>query len=218
LIFKRLSILEGLFYYKKNMGMTFYNKVKWVLGILMIFILIVATNLIDKNNFVRVKDSVVAIYEDRLIANDLIYEISNSIQEKEIAVAVSDSVFFLDRNKQVSKDIQGFVYRFEQTKLTTKERQVFNDFKKNLESLRNFETAFIQSKFVQNTALVKRISEVKDNLYDLSKIQLDEGKKQMSISEKAISSVELFTQIEIYILIFLAILIQIIVIYKPKDS
>jgi hypothetical protein len=184
----------------------------------MIFILIVATNLIDKNNFVRVKDSVVAIYEDRLIANDLIYEISNSIQEKEIAVAVSDSVFFLDRNKQVSKDIQGFVYRFEQTKLTTKERQVFNDFKKNLESLRNFETAFIQSKFVQNTALVKRISEVKDNLYDLSKIQLDEGKKQMSISEKAISSVELFTQIEIYILIFLAILIQIIVIYKPKDS
>jgi hypothetical protein len=200
------------------MGMTFYNKVKWVLGILMIFILILATNLIDKNNFVRVKDSVVAIYEDRLIANDLIYEISNSIQEKEIAVAVSDSVFFLDRNKQVSKDIQGFVYRFEQTKLTTKERQVFNDFKKNLESLRNFETAFIQSKFVQNTALVKRISEVKDNLYDLSKIQLDEGKKQMSISEKAISSVELFTQIEIYILIFLAILIQIIVIYKPKDS
>jgi hypothetical protein len=200
------------------MGMTFYNKVKWVLGILMIFILIVATNLIDKNNFVRVKDSVVAIYEDRLIANDLIYEISNSIQEKEIAVAVSDSVFFLDRNKQISKDIQGFVYRFEQTKLTTKERQVFNDFKKNLESLRNFETAFIQSKFVQNTALVKRISEVKDNLYDLSKIQLDEGKKQMSISEKAISSVELFTQIEIYILIFLAILIQIIVIYKPKDS
>jgi hypothetical protein len=200
------------------MGMTFYNKVKWVLGILMIFILILATNLIDKNNFVRVKDSVVAIYEDRLIANDLIYEISNSIQEKEIAVAVSDSVFFLDRNKQISKDIQGFVYRFEQTKLTTKERQVFNDFKKNLESLRNFETAFIQSKFVQNTALVKRISEVKDNLYDLSKIQLDEGKKQMSISEKAISSVELFTQIEIYILIFLAILIQIIVIYKPKDS
>jgi len=53
----------------------------------MIFILIIATNLIDKNNFVRVKDSVVAIYEDRLIANDLIFEISNSIREKEVALA-----------------------------------------------------------------------------------------------------------------------------------
>lgn len=198
--------------------MTFYNKAKWVLGILMIFILIIATNLIDKSNFVRVKDSVVAIYEDRLIANDLIFEISNSIQEKEVAVAVSDSVFFLDRNKQVSKDIQGFVSRFEQTKLTIKEEKIFKDFKNNLEALRNSETTFIQSKFVQNTPINKQISKVKDNLYDLSKIQLNEGKRQMSISEKAISSVELFTQIEIYILILLAILVQIIVIYKPKES
>jgi hypothetical protein len=50
----------------------------------MIFILIITTNLIDKSNFTRVKDSVVAIYEDRLIANDLIFEISNSIGQKEV--------------------------------------------------------------------------------------------------------------------------------------
>jgi hypothetical protein len=47
----------------------------------MIFILIITTNLIDKSNFTRVKDSVVAIYEDRLIANNLIFEISNSIRQ-----------------------------------------------------------------------------------------------------------------------------------------
>jgi hypothetical protein len=198
--------------------MTFYNKVKWVLGILMIFILIIATNLIDKSNFVRVKDSVVAIYEDRLIAYDLIFEISNSIQEKELAVAASDSLFFLERNKEVRKDIENAILMFEQTKRTLKEVTEFKDFKKNLEALRNSETAFIQSKFVKKTAFVNRISKIKDNLYHLSKIQLSEGKRQVSISEKAISSVELFTQIEIYILIFLAILIQIIVIYNPKES
>jgi len=54
--------------------MRFYNKVKWVLGILIVFILILATNLIDRNNFIRVKDSVVTIYEDRLIASDLVFE------------------------------------------------------------------------------------------------------------------------------------------------
>jgi len=198
--------------------MTFYNKVKWVLGILMIFILIIATNLIDKNNFVRVKDSVVAIYEDRLIANDLIFEMSISIREKEVALANSDSTFFLDRNKKISKDIQDCVLRFEQTKLTIEEGNLFKDFKKNLELLTNYENTFIQSQFVNKTPLFKKISEVQKNLYDLSKIQLREGKRQMSISEKAISSVELFTQIEIYILIFLAILIQIIVIYKPKED
>mgnify|MGYP006207280059 CR=1 FL=1 len=66
--------------------MNFYDKIKWVLGILMVFVLIITTNLLDRNNFVRVKDSVVSIYEDRLIANDLIFEISNSIKQKEIAI------------------------------------------------------------------------------------------------------------------------------------
>lgn len=198
--------------------MTFYNKVKWVLGILMIFILIIATNLIDKNNFIRVKDSVVAIYEDRLIANDLIFEISNSIREKEVALAISDSVFFSNRNKIINENIQFNVLRFEETKLTIDEGKIFKNFKKNLELLTNSESAFIHSKFVNKVPLFKNISEVQKNLYDLSKIQLNEGKRQMSISKQAISSVELFTQIEIYILIFLAILIQIIVIYKPKED
>jgi len=53
--------------------MAFYNKAKWILGILMVFVLIIATNLIDKNNFLKVRDSVVTIYEDRLVAKDLIF-------------------------------------------------------------------------------------------------------------------------------------------------
>ncbi|WP_282070912.1 chemotaxis protein [Polaribacter atrinae] len=198
--------------------MVFYNKVKWVLGILMVFILIIATNLIDKNNFSRVKDSVVAIYNDRLIAKDLIFKMSNSIQEKELAVVASDSVFFSGRNKEVSQDIQDFIEMFEQTKLTLQEKKIFSAYKTNLEILKNTESDFIQSKFVDKTPLINHISAVKLNLNDLSKIQLVEGKRQMSLSEKAIDSVELFTKIEIYILIFLAILIQIIVIYKPKKN
>ncbi|MBN2867557.1 MAG: chemotaxis protein, partial [Flavobacteriaceae bacterium] len=66
--------------------------------------------------------------------------------------------------------------------------------------------------------MFKHISKIKKNLEDLSKIQLLEGSKQMSISKKAIDSVELFTQIEIYLLIFLAIVIQIIVMYNPKKE
>ena len=66
--------------------------------------------------------------------------------------------------------------------------------------------------------MFKQIAKIKKNLEDLSKIQLLEGSKQMSISKKAIDSVELFTQIEIYLLIFLAIVIQIIVMYNPKKE
>lgn len=75
--------------------MGIYNKIRWVLGIFMVFFLIVAINLIDRDNFIRVNNSVQTIYEDRLVAQVLIFEFSASIQEKEIGglpASVSHSV------------------------------------------------------------------------------------------------------------------------------
>lgn len=198
--------------------MSLYDKAKWVLGILMIFVLIIATNLIDRNNFLRVKDSVSSIYEDRLVANDLIFDMSRLIQDKELAIAKLDTVFILNKTKETNYDIEKLILLFENTKLTTAEGKVFYDFKKNFESIIRFETVFIKSGFVEKTSLEKNIFSVKENLMELSKIQLSEGRRQKAISNKAIDKVELFTHIEIYILIFLAIVIQIIVIYNPKDK
>lgn len=196
--------------------MTFYNKIKWVLGILMIFTLVLTTNLIDRNNFVRVKDSVVTIYEDRIIANDLIFEMSELVHEKEIAIVLSDSVFFNQMNLNVNNNIQNHISRFELTKLTIEESKIFSELKNNFQTLINSENKFINSNFSDKTIVLKYISNIKFNLGDLSKVQLNEGRKQMSISKHAIDKVELFTQIEVYFLVFLAIIIQIIVMYQPR--
>ncbi|MCH3882109.1 MCP four helix bundle domain-containing protein [Tenacibaculum aquimarinum] len=198
--------------------MTLYNKLKWILGILMIFVLIIATNLIDKNNFVRVRDSVVTIYEDRLIANDLIFEMLKSVQQKELAVSLSDSTFFQNQNSKVNDNLQSLVSRFEQTKLTSEEAKVFKDLKGNVQSLIDSERQFLNSDYSNNFQIVNHIESLKTNLNDLSKIQLNEGSRQMSISKRALDNVELFTQIEIYFLVFSAVLIQIIVMYKPKEK
>src|SRR5690606_4126106 len=198
--------------------MAFYNKIKWILGILMVFVLIVTTNLIDRNNFIRVRDSVVTIYEDRLIANDLIFEISKLVQEKEMAVILSDSIFLKEQNPDINKTIQGFISRFEQTKLTSEESQVFDDLKKDFQKLMDSEKDFINSGFENKSEILEDISNITEDMSRLSKIQLSEGSRQMSISKKAIDTVELFTQIEIYLLVFLAIIVQIIVMYNPKKQ
>lgn len=198
--------------------MAFYNKVKWVLGILVVFLLIVATNLIDRNNFVRVRESVETIYEDRLIANDLLFELAKTVQEKEIAVLLTDTSFFRKQKEKANTDIQRFISRYEQTKLTKEESLLFDYLKTNIQTILKLEPEFINSRFKNKNEILHQISLVKENLYDLTKIQLNEGSRQMSISKQAIDTVELFTQIEIYFLAFLAILIQIIVMYKPKES
>jgi hypothetical protein len=198
--------------------MNFYDKVKWVLGILMVFVLIITTNLLDKNNFIRVKDSVVSIYEDRLAVNDLIFEMAKLVQEKEMAIVLSNTEFYAKKNSNIDKKMQGFIERYEATKLTVEERNVFNDFKDNIQSLSKMEVSILENDFKEKETKLTLIFEIKDNLYDLTKIQLNEGRRQMSISQKAIDKVELFTQIEIYILIFLAIVVQIIVMYNPKKE
>lgn len=196
--------------------MGFYTKLKWILGILMIFVLIIMTNLIDKNNFVRVRDSVVTIYEDRLIANDLIFEMLKLVHKKEIAIKTIDSTFYESRNFKANDNLQSLVSRFEKTKLTSKETTVFRDLKNNVSLLVDTESKLLNSDYNDNSRIIKCINSLKVNLSDLSKIQLEEGNRQMSISKRAVDTVELFTQIEIYMLVFLAIVIQVIVMYKPK--
>ncbi|MDH7911125.1 MCP four helix bundle domain-containing protein [Winogradskyella sp. SYSU M77433] len=198
--------------------MNFFNKVKWILGILIVFVLIITTNLIDRNNFVRVRDSVVTIYEDRLIVKGIIYDISKTIQEKELAVAKSDTSFFDAENPKINKELEVLISNYEKTKLTDEENKNFNDLKAHLKDLKASEQQFIDSELSDKSAINNDINAIKANLDDLSRIQLDEGNKQMAISKRAIDTVELFTQMEIYFLIFLALLIQIIIIYQPKDK
>lgn len=198
--------------------MTFYNKLKWILGILMVFVLIITTNLIDKNNFIRVRDSVVTIYEDRLIAKNLIFEMLKAVHNKEVAVSLSDSTFFKDDNIKINTNLESLILRFEQTKLTEEESEVFKDLKRNVDLLIDSENQLLNSDFRQNSMVTNYIDKIKDNLNNLSKIQINEGSRQMSISKRAIDTMELFTQIEIYILVFLALIIQVIVMYQPKEK
>ncbi|RRO13531.1 MCP four helix bundle domain-containing protein [Flavobacteriaceae bacterium 14752] len=198
--------------------MKFYNKIKWILGITMIFVLVITTNLIDRNNFIRVKESVVNIYEDRLVANHLIYNISESIYDKKVSLLDNDTVFYLKNLKANNEKIQKDIESFEQTKLTIKEAEIFDELKNNLKKLKILEEKYVLQNFTEDQKLLKLLNEINDNLDDLSKIQLDEGSRQMDISKQAIQTVELFTQLEIYFLIGLAILIQIIILYNPKPK
>ncbi|MEE2802366.1 MAG: MCP four helix bundle domain-containing protein [Bacteroidota bacterium] len=198
--------------------MSLYNKLKWILGILIVFVLIIATNLIDKNNFTRVRDSVVTIYEDRIIASDLIFELQQSIHEKEVAIVLRDSLFYKNENSRVNQHIESLLARYDETKLTKKESKIYKNLKTNLADLMTLENKNTSINLLNKNEILAKIDNLKSNLSDLSKVQLDEGGKQMSISRKALDTVEFFTQLEICILVVLAIVIQLIVMYNPKKT
>jgi hypothetical protein len=197
--------------------MKFLDKVKWILGISVVFFSIIATNLIDRMSFERVKDSVVAIYEDRLVAKDLVFELSLYIHEKEVADASNDLAFFNDRNKVVNDSIEQLTIKFLRTEMTEREARVFNDLQLNLVKLKGLENSITLEQEVEKGDFKSQVVRIKENLHDLSKIQLVEGKRQVFLSERAMNTVDLFTKLEILVLIILAVLVQVIVIYRPKQ-
>ncbi|HET8858729.1 MCP four helix bundle domain-containing protein [Marivirga sp.] len=196
--------------------MRLYDKIKWILGILMIISLVITTNLVDRNNFLRINAAIETIYEDRLVVKDLILKISNHIHQKEIAAIRSDSNFYSIQNAQINNDIENYILSYDQTKLTSKEGKILDELKTNLVELREKESEFVESAYSQKTALLSQFPDIRKNLDALARIQLNEGGRQLEISRKAMDTVDLFTEIEIYVLIFLAIVIQIIVMYNPK--
>lgn len=195
------------------------NKIKWVLGVSLVFLLIIATNLIDRSNFIKVKNSITTIYEDRLIAKDLVFELYVLVQEKKMAYSLADDAFYINRNKAVNEQIDALIETFLTTKLTIQEAKTFDALQTNLAALMQMEERVVnKDESLQNSQVQDQLAVIEANLKDLSEIQLVEGERQMSLGKKAVDSVELFTQLEIYCLILLAILIQIIVIYKPKKE
>ncbi|WKV12057.1 MCP four helix bundle domain-containing protein [Marivirga harenae] len=198
--------------------MDLFDKIKWILGILIVFTLVITTNLVDKSNFSQMSEAVESIYEDRLVVKDLILKISEDIHQKEIAAIKADSSFYSKMNEQINKEIDGHLISYAQTKLTVKEAQFLNDFQKNLADLKVIEKNFIQSNYVKDGSLLNQFQVVKRDLKNLAEIQLREGSRQFEKSRRAMDTVDLFTQIEIYIMIFLAIVIQIVIIYSPKKE
>jgi hypothetical protein len=59
------------------------------------FFLVLATNLVDRSNFNRIKNSVISIYEDRLVAKGIIFDMNALVNQKQVALLKGDTIFFL---------------------------------------------------------------------------------------------------------------------------
>ena len=196
--------------------MTILSKIKWIASVVLVFVIVLTTNLIDKDNFNRLKYSVTAIYEYRVVASDIIFEITILMQEKEIALVTSDSTFLNDQNGQVNQDIQQLMGRYGELSLGPEEQEIYTSLNEELAQLSTLEQDYLQAGTGDYKSLFQSIDNVVHNLYQLSKVQLREGEKKMLMSNETMETINLFTQVEIIFLILMAVIVQVIVFYSKK--
>lgn len=191
------------------------KKIKWILAILLVFVLILTTNLIDRANFNKVTHSVETIYQDRLIATDILFELTDIVHRKQLALARGDSAFFGSANAILNGQYTALIKDYEGTYLTAREATLFSDLQEALGRVMELEAAY-QAGGEFPHAAARHLEEANAELKKLSELQTREGRRQVGISREALEMVDLFTDIEVYVLILLAIIIQIIIIYRPS--
>lgn len=198
--------------------MNLLSKIRWFLAISVVFVVVLTTNLIDKNNFEKVEQSVDNIYNERLLAKELLFEIATKFHKKELAYALNDSTYLQSENDKVNDEINTSLQMFDRVGSTKQEQHAYDNLKKNHERLIRFESKTQNDGMLYTSECAEIFSAINKNINDLAEEQLKEGENQKRLAANAVNSVKLFSQIEIYVLILLVLVLQFIILYKPKNT
>lgn len=195
------------------------SKAALLLGIF--FVLILVKNMINSSNINELGDSFSSVYEDRLMAESYIYELSDHLYQKKIMLDNCTSNEHLTNVKEKigmhNAAIAAILLDYEKTKLTDNESILYTDFKKNLAEINFLESNYINSTMLGTEAFLSRpllheqFINASNNLHQLSGIQVSEAKILNDKSRREIAGSALLTQFETAILISIGLLIQVLI-------
>ena len=198
------------------------QKIRAGIALAIVFLLIIATNQIDSNHFSIVKKTLTTVYEDRILVKNYIYNISRLLDKKQKALR-SESYSQLDSLNTASNDsIRSLINKFSKTYLTEQEAVHFQSLENSLNSLFNHEKQLNLEKIDDKLPTIDVIDNYYERIYidldALSKIQIEESRRQIMQSNKSIDTSDLISRIEIGVLIFIGIMLQLLIFLKPLKT
>lgn len=166
------------------------------------FLLILLANLIDYKYISNVRHNVNSVYEDRVVAQDYIYQLSNLFYQKQLSIGENRSDLYWNRQND---SIDRLLLRFSETELTRSEAGFFFDLQKNHGELMSLETVLSNEPKGSTLAIWKDIRrelrEIRKNLDDLEGIQFKEGRQMTQLSNQSLGMNAFLSKLELAFLI-----------------
>lgn len=194
-----------------------------IIGVLLV--LLYGKNLLERQSFRAVSGTLSNVYEDRLLVESYIFQISEKLFKIQrlvdhctINYDYSKAVVEISMEEQV---ILKLVAAFEATQLTEQEALLLADFKRIIEkdlSIKSYQLLYNDSSGV-NEEQVKvydqKIARAQQDLVKLSSIQLEEGEKLVSKAKTLINRSQIWAQFELALLLILVLVIYVYIFKKP---
>jgi len=172
--------------------MNTFNKFKWFIAIAVVFLLILATNLADKNYFKQVENSVDNIYSERLLAKELLFDVSRKFHKKELAYALNDTTYLKTQNDIVNAEISELLESFDRTGSTRTEDAIKKKLNRHHDELIKLESNLASNDLLYTTECAEIFSSINTAIVELASEQVVEGKNQKFIARNAIENANLF--------------------------
>ncbi len=199
--------------------MTLAQRLRMGAALVVVFLLVLATNLMDSNHFKVVQKGLTTVFEDRLLAKDYLYKISRQLQKKKEIIQSSDIEELTDLNEMLNDSIQVLIHRFASTELTENESLAFESLQTHIRSLNEYESNLLRNESINTelniTGSERYFSAIYDDLDTLFKIQLEESDRVISNSNRTIDTSNLISRIEVGVLIVIGLLIQLLIFLRP---
>ena len=194
-----------------------------IIGVLLV--LLYGKNLLERQSFRAVSGTLSNVYEDRLLVESYIFQISEKLFK--IQRLVDHCTINYDYSKTVveismeEQAILKIVGAFESTQLTEQEALLLADFKRIIEkdlSIKSYQLLYSDSSGV-NEEQVKvydqKIARAQQDLEKLSAIQLEEGGLLVSKAKTLINRSQIWAQFELALLFILVLVIYVYIFKKP---
>ena len=183
-------------------SLTYRAKSAFLLALLILFVS--AKNIYDNSNVSQLGSSFSSVYEDRLLVESYIYDLTDQLYLKKLNREDCASRMVQPPRLSQNQNMISTLNSYENTQITTEERVHFNRLKINLDKIMYMESLEDENHHDFETVYQAAMS----NLHMLSSIQLMEARILHDNSKRLMAGFTLYSQFELAILIIIGLMIQ----------
>ncbi|MEM6298177.1 MAG: hypothetical protein AAF740_05745 [Bacteroidota bacterium] len=190
---------------------SFWGRLKMGIALLVVFLLVYATNRIDQSHFEEVQKALNSVYEDRLVAKAAVYDLSNLFHQKHLQLLKSQESFKLDADFYTRVDAR--ITEFTNTKFTNREADVFKIFQKDYEDSKGLAQKIDLSASAEVELLESKLTRIQEDLDELAKIQVSEGDRLRKTAQDSLDKNIFSSKVEFVFLLIIGLLLQAVIFY-----
>ena len=187
------------------------KQVAAAIGAFCLIVLIIGKSYLSDRNMAGLDNSFSEIYNDRLVVESYVYQLSDLLYKKKILLLNARNNIITERLKNEIRtqtgELSKLIKNYSLTKLTRNEQYIFEKLKRNVLSLNAREEALTVGDFLVADPILKISDMSIAQLQSLSAIQLSEGKLLQEKSKQVLSEYNLAAQFEWVVFITLLLLL-----------